>query len=128
MKKINSVILLGISTLLLSACETPASQEPMSTNNFIISTVLWFLMGLGVFWILVLKPQQIEAQKKEEALKSLKKGSKVITNSGIFGTVVDVNKDVIIVEIAKGVNVRMQPDVVQPVTVQAVAAAPANKK
>lgn len=100
----------------------------MTTNNFIISTVLWFLMGLGVFWLLVLKPQQIEAQKREEALKSLKRGSKVVTNCGIYGTVVDVHSDVIIIEIARGVNVRVQPDVVQPVTAQSVAAASANKK
>ena len=85
-------------------------------------------MGLGIFWLLVLKPQQIEAQKKEEALKSLKRGSKVITNCGIYGTVVDINKDVIIVEIAKGVNVRMLPDVVQPATAPTIAAATANKK
>ena len=85
-------------------------------------------MGLGIFWLLVLKPQQLEAQKKEEALKSLKRGSKVITDCGIYGTIIDINKDIVIVEIAKGVNVRMLPDFVQPVTVPAIAAATANKK
>ena len=128
MRKFHTITLLCVSVLLFVACQPPDSQQPMTTNNFIISTVLWFLMGLGVFWLLVLKPQQIEAQRKEAALKSLKRGSKVVTNSGIYGTVTDVHSDVIIVEIAKGMNVRMQPDAVQPVTAPSVAAASANKK
>ncbi len=40
-------------------------------------------------------------------LKSLKRGDNVITSGGIYGKIVSVADDVMTIEIAKGVNIRI---------------------
>ncbi len=119
--------LFGFSILILTlftACAPENTGESMSLNSFITSTVLWFLAGLGIFWALVLKPQQVEQQKREAAVASFKNGVKVMLANGIYGKIVDVEKDEVSVEIAKGVNVKVHPDYVQPV----ITAQPAKDK
>ncbi|MDR2338016.1 MAG: preprotein translocase subunit YajC [Deltaproteobacteria bacterium] len=108
-----------VLALLWTSCvaDPNVQQEPMTVNNFIISTVLWFLAGLGIFWALVLKPQQIEQARKEEALNSLKKGVRVLTSGGLYGKVVEVSKEEIVVEIARGVEVKFHPEHVQPMAI-----------
>ncbi len=43
-----------------------------------------------VFYFLILKPQQTQRKRHAEFVASLKKGDKVITSSGIWGTIVDI--------------------------------------
>jgi preprotein translocase subunit YajC len=104
--------------MMCTACAAdPNVQQEMTLNNFIISTVLWFLAGVGIFWALVWKPQQIEQARKEETLNSLKKGVRVMTGGGIYGKILEVGKEEISIEIARGVEVKVHHDHVQPIAV-----------
>jgi preprotein translocase subunit YajC len=44
-----------------------------------------------VMYVVMIRPQQIKAKEQDKLLKSLKRGDKVITSSGIVGVVVAVN-------------------------------------
>lgn len=55
----------------------------------------------------MIRPQQKRAKQHQALLASIKKGDKVVTNSGILATVVKVvNDNEIILEIANGVHVK----------------------
>ena len=62
------------------------------------------------FYFIIIKPQQKEMKKKQEMLKELKRGDKVVTVGGIFGTVkkTDSEKDSCLLEIADGVEIDIQ--------------------
>lgn len=62
------------------------------------------------FYFIIIKPQQKEMKKKQEMLKELKRGDKVVTVGGIFGTIkkTDVEKDSCLLEIADGVEITLQ--------------------
>ncbi len=45
-----------------------------------------------VFWLVILRPQKREKEKRQEVLDAVKKGDKVITIGGIHGWVTDVDK------------------------------------
>ncbi len=60
------------------------APPPMWTN--LVPLVLMVV----VFYFLLIRPQQKQARLQDELRKGLKKGDKVVTSSGILGTVVGV--------------------------------------
>lgn len=71
------------------------------------------LLILAVFWFVMIGPERKNRKKREEMLSTLKKGDKVMTTSGIYGTVAQVQDSIVTVQIADGVRVRMSLQAVQ---------------
>jgi preprotein translocase subunit YajC len=44
----------------------------------------------GIFYFLIIRPQQTQKKKHEEALRNLKRGDRIVTFGGIIGEVVHV--------------------------------------
>lgn len=65
-------------------------------------------MILGVFYFLLIRPQQQKAKEHEDFVKGLKKGELVVTNSGLFGRIADLKDDEVTLEIAPNVRVRYE--------------------
>ncbi|HHY99350.1 MAG TPA: preprotein translocase subunit YajC, partial [Firmicutes bacterium] len=59
-----------------------------------------------VFYFMLIRPQQIQQKKRQEMLASLRKGNHVVTVGGIYGEIVDIKEDALILKIADNVNVR----------------------
>ena len=66
------------------------------------------ILILVVFYFLVIRPQQKKSEQTLKMLSQLKRGDKVITSSGMLGVVAKIEGDHhVLVEIAKGVEVKM---------------------
>jgi preprotein translocase subunit YajC len=65
-------------------------------------------MILGVFYFLLIRPQQQKAKEHEDFVKGLKKGDLVVTSSGLYGRIVDIKEDDVTLEIAPNVRVRYE--------------------
>ena len=66
------------------------------------------LMG-GVFYFLLIRPQQRRTRAQQALVNSIEVGDDVMTTSGIFGTITEMDDDegTITVEIAPGTRIRM---------------------
>ncbi len=109
MNNIIRSIFTSIAALL--AFTTPAFAEggaPASGFTQLVPLILIML----VFWFLLIRPQQNRAKEHRSLIESLKKGDKVITNAGIFGSVTDVKDNYLNIEIADGVRIKIQRDAV----------------
>ena len=62
---------------------------------------------LVIFYFLLYRPQKKAQREREEMLNSLKKGSKVVTIGGIYGTIVELKEEVIKLKIADNVEIEM---------------------
>ena len=62
----------------------PESNPTMS----LLLTLLQFLPIFLILYFLLIRPQQQRQKKAKKMLGELKKGDKVVTNGGIYGTVV----------------------------------------
>lgn len=51
-----------------------------------------FALILGIFYFLMIRPQQRQRKQHEEALKSLKKGDDIVTTGGIIGQVIHIRE------------------------------------
>ena len=61
-----------------------------------------------VFYFLLIRPQQKRAKQHREMLASIRRGDRVITGGGLYGTVTKVVSDAeVVVQIAEAVKVRV---------------------
>ena len=58
----------------------------------LFGALLPFLLMFAVLYFLLIRPQQKRQKQHRAVLEKLKKGDRVITNSGIFGTIVNFNE------------------------------------
>jgi preprotein translocase subunit YajC len=65
------------------------------------------LLVLAVFWFVMIGPERKNRKKREAMLTALKKGDRVMTTSGIYGTVGQVQGNIVTLAIADGVRVRV---------------------
>ncbi len=70
-----------------------------------IGAFLPFILIFVVFYFLIIMPQRKQTQEHKKMLDALKRGDKIITNGGIYGRVVDIKENKLIIEISKGVEI-----------------------
>ena len=69
-----------------------------------------FVLIFVIFYFLVILPQQKRTKQQKALLEALKKGDKVVTASGIWGTVTNLGKETVTLQIADSTKIRMQRD------------------
>jgi preprotein translocase subunit YajC len=69
----------------------------------------------AVFYFLVIGPERKQRKKREEMLKNVAKGDKVMTTGGMHGTVASLQDDSVTLQIADGVRVRFSRSAIQTV-------------
>ena len=80
--------------------------QSSAAAGFIVN-VLPILAIVLIFYFLVIAPANKQRRKTAEMLSSLKKGDRVLTSGGIYGTVQGVENDVVHLRIAENVKVRV---------------------
>jgi len=66
------------------------------------------ILAIGaVFYFLVIAPANKQRKKQQEMLGSLKKGDRVLTSGGIYGTIQGVEAEVVYLKIAENVKVKV---------------------
>jgi preprotein translocase subunit YajC len=80
----------------------PGIGSPSQMLNF-LPLVLVFV----VFYFLLIRPQQKKAKDHQQMLSRLKKNDEVMTSGGIYGKVVALTDDVVTLEVAPNVRLRV---------------------
>lgn len=57
----------------------------------------------GIFYFILIRPQQQKQKKHKAMLESMQKGDKVVTIGGIYGIIKEIKNDTLTLEIAKDV-------------------------
>jgi preprotein translocase subunit YajC len=65
------------------------------------------LIIMVIFYALLILPAQRRQKKTQQMLSALKNGDKVVTNGGLFGTIVGIEADSIQLRIADQVKVKV---------------------
>ena len=65
-----------------------------------------------VFYFLLIRPQQKQAKKHQQFLNDLKRGTKIVTRGGVHGVITDMDGNVLTVEVAKDVKIKINRDAV----------------
>ncbi|MBI4211460.1 MAG: preprotein translocase subunit YajC [Deltaproteobacteria bacterium] len=81
----------------------------------IFTSMLPLVIIFGIFYLLMIRPQQKQQKKHREMLGQLSKGDRVIMRSGMHGTVHGIADNVLTIEIAENVRVKFTRDAVASV-------------
>ena len=88
----------------------PAHAQAATTAGApsMMSTLLFPIILVAIMYFLMIRPQMKRQKEHRAMLEKLGKGDEVITNGGMAGQVIDIGENFITVEVAAGVQVRVQ--------------------
>ena len=79
----------------------------MNDMMVMANAILPFILMAAIFYFMLWRPQKQEQKKRKELLDSLKRGDKIITIGGIYGTLTKVGPMKVKVRLAEGIEIEM---------------------
>lgn len=101
-----------LSLLALLQDAAPVAAAPSSILNSPLMPLL--LVGVLFFFLLIL-PERKKQKKRQAMLDALKKGDRVMTSSGIYGSVVTTTSEIVVLQVADNVRLRFSRAAIQTV-------------
>lgn len=70
---------------------------------------MWIMLALifVVMWFFMIRPQRKQQKELENFRNALKKGDKIVTIGGIYGTVCEIKEDSVLIEVDNNVKIRV---------------------
>jgi preprotein translocase subunit YajC len=72
-----------------------------------------------IFYFILIRPQQKKQKELQKMIEALKKGDRVMTTGGIFGTVVGLKDNILVLKIDENTKVEMVKSAVASVVKKA---------
>ena len=69
--------------------------------------IVYFVFLIGLMYFIAIRPQKKEKKKMQELLASVAIGDSVLTSSGMYGVIIDMTDDTVIVEFGSNKNCRI---------------------
>jgi preprotein translocase subunit YajC len=91
-----------MSALPVVALAAPADQNASPWIQF-----LPFVLVLAIFYFVILLPMKRRQKKVQQFLEALKVGDRIVTSSGIYGTITRITDRTVKVQIAERVNIEL---------------------
>jgi preprotein translocase subunit YajC len=73
-----------------------------------ISSLLLPVMLIVVFYFLLIRPQQKKQKEHRAMVEALGVGTEIVTGGGVLGKVTQLGEQFVTIEIADGVNIKVQ--------------------
>ena len=88
---------------------------PQQGGNGAGGWTMWVMLLLifVIMWFFMIRPQRKQQKELQKFRDGLKKGDKVVTIGGIYGTVVEIKDKSVLVEVDKDVKIRVDKNAVQ---------------
>ena len=97
--------------LLLSLFISEAAAQtaaPEAAAPSLINALFLPAMLIVVFYFLLIRPQQKKQKDHRAMLEALSVGTEIVTGGGVLGKITELGEQFITVEIADGVNIKVQ--------------------
>ena len=109
-----AAVAVGIAVAMGLAGSEAWAQDATTSSGPLgpLSGFIPFLLIFVLFYFLLILPQQRRQKKHRATLEALKKNDKVATSGGIYGTVMSLSKDVVTLEIAPNVRIKIRRDAI----------------
>jgi len=83
-----------------------------------VNMLIPFIAMFAIFYFLLIRPQQRKQREHRQMLQNLKRGDRVVTGGGIYGTVTKIRNDIVHVEIADQVRIRVNKSSISDVVAE----------
>lgn len=93
---------------LAQATQPAAPAQPQGGGDPFTSLLLPMILAIGVFYFIMMRGQRKDRRRFEDMLNNLKRNDRVQTIGGVYGTVVDVRDNEIVLKVDETNNVKMR--------------------
>ena len=69
-----------------------------------LTQLLPFVLIFGIFYFLLIRPQQVQRRKTQEMLTNLKTGDRVVTSGGIYGRIAGFRDNIVQLQVTSQVK------------------------
>ena len=77
-----------------------------------MSTLVMFVVIIAIMYFMMIRPQRKRQKEIENFRKGLQPGQDVVTSGGIYGKIKEVDNGIVVLEVSKGVDIRVDVSVV----------------
>ncbi len=91
---------------------SPAFAQTAGAPGFGFEQMLPLVLVFGIFYFLLIRPQQKRAKEHKAMLSGIKRGDRIVTGGGIVGTVTKTLDNELTVEIAENLRVKVTRETV----------------
>jgi preprotein translocase subunit YajC len=83
-----------------------ASVVAQNQTGGTLQLVLTLALMVGIFYFLLIRPQQRRARQQRDLVQSLDVGDEVVTIGGIHGVIVEIDEDEVTLDVGGGTRIR----------------------
>jgi preprotein translocase subunit YajC len=87
-------------------------------SNAVFTQLLFFAAIFAIFYFLLIRPQQRQKKEREALLAAIKKGDRVVTTSGLHGTVTGLGEHTVVLRVADQVKLEFDRSAIGRVVVE----------
>ena len=73
-------------------------------SGALMTQVVFFVAIFAIFYFLMIRPQQKQKRDRENMLRAMKKGDRVVTTGGLHGTVIGLSEHTVTLRVADQVK------------------------
>ena len=92
----------------LFASDVFAQTASAAPTSSILMQVAPFLLVFVIFYFLLIRPQQKKQKMHQAMIDGLKKGDRVVTTAGIYGTIQKIHEQSVILEIGEKIKIEQE--------------------
>ena len=85
--------------------QSPAGAPAMSGPEQFLFSFAPIIAIVLIFYFMIIRPQQKKQKETQAMLASIRKGDRVLTSGGIYGTVVGTKDDLVVLKVADEVKI-----------------------
>jgi len=89
------------------AMATSGQEGPAGGGQAFFVQILPLVLIFVIFYFLLIRPQQKKQKEHRQMIESLKKGDKVITTGGIYGTIEYLSQSTVTLKVADNVKIKV---------------------
>ena len=82
------------------------AQGASEASPFI--SFLPLILIFGIFYFLLIRPQQKRQQELQKMVENLKKGDRVVTAGGLIGTIMSLQNDYVVLKVGDSENTKIE--------------------
>jgi preprotein translocase subunit YajC len=90
-----------------------------------VGALLLLAVTFGLMYALLIRPQQKRVREQQSLVRETEVGDEVMTSSGIYGIVTELEDDTLLIEVAEGIEMRMARGAVARILTKGVGTPPA---
>jgi preprotein translocase subunit YajC len=93
---------------------SPPSGGQSSGSSGIQTIIMFGMIGV-IFFFMIYRPQKKRQKERESLINQMEKGDKVITSSGIHGTIVQIDDTTVLVQVSDNTKLKFEKSAVNAV-------------